>query len=219
MSLIYHYGVSRGYISLNRFVELTSTAPAKISACSRRKARSPSAATPTSSSLIRARGDDQRFQRTYASRQYRLQRLRRLQGEGLYRNRIVTWQGRHRERQLRRPRRGWRLCKAVCIWRAIRQHPRQHGARRARAKSVAGIAGSSDFLTRGRANGPLDARERRAPARSGFVSDANAKQEGGSSNGRPTSCIACGRPFRVKPIGTARPGRPRKLNGRVLATI
>ena len=30
MSLIYHYGVSSGQISLNRFVELTSTAPAKI---------------------------------------------------------------------------------------------------------------------------------------------------------------------------------------------
>jgi len=30
MSLIYHYGVSHGHISLNRFVELTSTAPAKI---------------------------------------------------------------------------------------------------------------------------------------------------------------------------------------------
>ena len=30
MSLIYHYGVSAGHISLNRFVELTSTAPAKI---------------------------------------------------------------------------------------------------------------------------------------------------------------------------------------------
>jgi dihydropyrimidinase len=30
MSLIYHYGVSTGHISLNRFVELTSTAPAKI---------------------------------------------------------------------------------------------------------------------------------------------------------------------------------------------
>jgi dihydropyrimidinase len=30
MSLIYHYGVSKGHISLNRFVELTSTAPAKI---------------------------------------------------------------------------------------------------------------------------------------------------------------------------------------------
>lgn len=30
MSLIYHYGVGGGYIGLNRFVELTSTAPAKI---------------------------------------------------------------------------------------------------------------------------------------------------------------------------------------------
>jgi dihydropyrimidinase len=30
MSLIYHHGVSTGQISLNRFVELTSTAPAKI---------------------------------------------------------------------------------------------------------------------------------------------------------------------------------------------
>ena len=30
MSLIYHYGVSQGNISLNRFVELTSTGPAKI---------------------------------------------------------------------------------------------------------------------------------------------------------------------------------------------
>jgi dihydropyrimidinase len=30
MSLIYHYGVGNGRISLNRFVELTSTAPAKI---------------------------------------------------------------------------------------------------------------------------------------------------------------------------------------------
>ena len=30
MSLIYHYGVSAGRINLNRFVELTSTAPAKI---------------------------------------------------------------------------------------------------------------------------------------------------------------------------------------------
>jgi dihydropyrimidinase len=30
MSLIYHYGVGQGHISLNRFVELTSTAPAKI---------------------------------------------------------------------------------------------------------------------------------------------------------------------------------------------
>jgi dihydropyrimidinase len=30
MSLIYHYGVGGGHISLNRFVELTSTAPAKI---------------------------------------------------------------------------------------------------------------------------------------------------------------------------------------------
>jgi dihydropyrimidinase len=30
MSLIYHHGVSKGRISLNRFVELTSTAPAKI---------------------------------------------------------------------------------------------------------------------------------------------------------------------------------------------
>jgi dihydropyrimidinase len=30
MSLIYHYGVSQGHISLNRFVELTSAGPAKI---------------------------------------------------------------------------------------------------------------------------------------------------------------------------------------------
>ncbi len=30
MSLIYHYGVNRGQIDLNRFVELTSTSPAKI---------------------------------------------------------------------------------------------------------------------------------------------------------------------------------------------
>ena len=30
MSLIYHYGVGNGHIDLNRFVELTSTAPAKI---------------------------------------------------------------------------------------------------------------------------------------------------------------------------------------------
>jgi dihydropyrimidinase len=30
MSLIYHYGVNQGHISLNRFVELTSTGPAKI---------------------------------------------------------------------------------------------------------------------------------------------------------------------------------------------
>ena len=30
MSLIYHYGVAQGHIDLNRFVELTSTAPAKI---------------------------------------------------------------------------------------------------------------------------------------------------------------------------------------------
>ena len=30
MSLIYHYGVGRGQLSLNRFVELTSTGPAKI---------------------------------------------------------------------------------------------------------------------------------------------------------------------------------------------
>jgi dihydropyrimidinase len=30
MSLIYHYGVSAGHIGLNRFVELTSTGPAKI---------------------------------------------------------------------------------------------------------------------------------------------------------------------------------------------
>ena len=30
MSLIYHYGVGKGFIDLNRFVELTSTAPAKI---------------------------------------------------------------------------------------------------------------------------------------------------------------------------------------------
>ena len=30
MSLIYHYGVSGGYIDINRFVELTSTGPAKI---------------------------------------------------------------------------------------------------------------------------------------------------------------------------------------------
>jgi dihydropyrimidinase len=30
MSLIYHYGVNQGYININRFVELTSTGPAKI---------------------------------------------------------------------------------------------------------------------------------------------------------------------------------------------
>ena len=30
MSLLYHYGVAQGHIDLNRFVELTSTAPAKI---------------------------------------------------------------------------------------------------------------------------------------------------------------------------------------------
>ena len=30
MSLIYHYGVGGGYVDLNRFVELTSTCPAKI---------------------------------------------------------------------------------------------------------------------------------------------------------------------------------------------
>jgi len=30
MSLIYHYGVNGGYIDINRFVELTSTSPAKI---------------------------------------------------------------------------------------------------------------------------------------------------------------------------------------------
>jgi Dihydroorotase and related cyclic amidohydrolases len=41
MSLVYDGGVRPGRISLNRFVELTSTSPAKIFGCSRARARSP----------------------------------------------------------------------------------------------------------------------------------------------------------------------------------
>ncbi len=54
MNLIYNGGVAenRG-ISLNRFVELTSTAAAKMFGLFRRKERSPLARTPISSSSIR----------------------------------------------------------------------------------------------------------------------------------------------------------------------
>jgi dihydropyrimidinase len=41
-------GVRAGKISMNRFVEITATAPAKIFGLYPRRARSPSAATPTS---------------------------------------------------------------------------------------------------------------------------------------------------------------------------
>ena len=53
MSLIYNGGVVENRISLNRFVELTSTAAAKMFGLFRKKGRSPSAPTPTSSSSIR----------------------------------------------------------------------------------------------------------------------------------------------------------------------
>jgi dihydropyrimidinase len=53
MSLIYNGGVVENRISLNRFVELTSTAAAKCSASSPKRALSPSVPMPTSSSSIR----------------------------------------------------------------------------------------------------------------------------------------------------------------------
>ncbi len=53
LQLMYHYGVNGGQLSLNRFVELTSTTPARIFGMyPRRRARSPPAAMPTSSSGI-----------------------------------------------------------------------------------------------------------------------------------------------------------------------
>ena len=48
MSLIYSGGVAQGRFSVNRFVELVSTTPAKLSACIPARVQSQSAATPTS---------------------------------------------------------------------------------------------------------------------------------------------------------------------------
>src|SRR5262249_59363500 len=47
------------------------------------------------------------------------------------------------------------------------------------------------------------------------------KRENGKppENGGRTGGMAGGRPLPVKPIGTDNPGKPRKLNGLVLATI
>jgi len=53
MSLVYDGGVRPGRISLNRFVELTSTSPAKIFGLFRRRAPSRRVRTPISSSSIR----------------------------------------------------------------------------------------------------------------------------------------------------------------------
>ena len=54
MSLIYHHGVSQGRVNLNRFVELTSTAAAKIFGLFPKKGTIAVGATPTSSSSIRS---------------------------------------------------------------------------------------------------------------------------------------------------------------------
>ena len=55
LQLIYHHGVNQGKLSLNRFVELTSTAPAKIFGMYPKKGEIAAAATPISSSGIRRR--------------------------------------------------------------------------------------------------------------------------------------------------------------------
>ncbi len=54
MSLIYHHGVNAGRIDVNRFVELTSTAAARISGCSRARGPSRSVRTRTSRSSTRS---------------------------------------------------------------------------------------------------------------------------------------------------------------------
>ena len=148
MSLIYHYGVSKGHISLNRFVELTSTAPAKIFGLFPKKG---TIAVGSDADIVifdPAREETiSAFNPAHPSHEHRLQRLRGFQGQRLHRDCRLARQGRDRERRICRPRRRWRLRQATALRRTIREHSRQYGARRARAARSARFAGASFVLT------------------------------------------------------------------------
>ena len=129
MSLIYHYGVSQGHISLNRFVELDlDRAGENLRLVSEERHHRGRQRRRYRDLRSGARRNDQRVQQCHPSHEYRLQRLRRFQSEGLHRDRDFARQGRDRERQLCRPRRRRRLRQAPRLRRPICQHPRQYGA-------------------------------------------------------------------------------------------
>ena len=83
MSLIYHHGVNAGRIDVNRFVELTSTAPARIFGMFPRKGTIAVGVGRRHRHLRPgARGDHQRRRSADPSHAGRLQRLRGLPGAG-----------------------------------------------------------------------------------------------------------------------------------------
>ena len=100
MSLVYDGGVRTGKISLNRFVELTSTSPAKIFGLFPRKG--------TIAPGLGRRHRHLRSQQDHAAigedaaHERGLQPVRRARGDGRHRDGAVAREGRHRQRQVRR---------------------------------------------------------------------------------------------------------------------
>ena len=103
MSLVYDGGVRTGRISLNRWVELTSTSPAKIFGLFPRKG---TIAPGSDADIVvfnpeteaDAVGED-------AAHEGRLQPVRGARGAGRQRDGDLAREGHRREREVRRPRR------------------------------------------------------------------------------------------------------------------
>ena len=129
MSLIYHYGVSTGHISLNRFVELTSTAPAKIFGLFPKKGTIAVGSDadivifdPAREETISAfNGSTHHMNIDYSA--YEGFKVKGYTETVLSRGKIVI-----DRRQLRRPRRRWRFRQTARLWRPVREHACQHGA-------------------------------------------------------------------------------------------
>ena len=148
MSLIYHYGVGRGQISLNRFVELTSTSPAKIFGLFPKKGTIAVGSDadivifdPEREETISAfNGHTHHMNIDYSA--YEGFKVKGYTETVISRGKVVIEKGNYVGRPGRR-----RVRQAARLWRAIRQYAREHGARCADAESRARLAGATIFLS------------------------------------------------------------------------
>ena len=102
MSLVYDGGVRTGRISLNRWVELTSTSPAKIFGMFPRKG---TIAPGSDADIVVFNPDKQQTLSVEdAAHEGGLQPVRGAHGAGRERDRDLARQGDRREREVRRPR-------------------------------------------------------------------------------------------------------------------
>ena len=147
MSLIYHYGVSKGHISLNRFVELTSTAPAKIFGLFPKKGTIAVGSDadivifdPAREETISAFNPHTHHMNIDYSA-YEGFKVKGYTETVVSRGKVVIEKANMSAVPAMAP------SSNDGLWRTIREHPRQYGARRARAACLARFTGASFVLT------------------------------------------------------------------------